>query len=61
MGRGVFVYMKNEYVKESKVIMDKTEKEKHIELLTSIIKAKREVEDARHNFEFGEEELIDYY
>ena len=52
--------MENEYVKETKII-DKTDKEKELELITSIIKTKREVEDASKNFEFAEGELIDYY
>lgn len=52
--------MENEYVKETKIV-EKTDKEKEVELLVSIIKTKREVEEARKNFEFAEGELIDYY
>lgn len=53
--------MKNKYIKEDKVILEKSEKEKRIELITNIVKAKRDIEDARRNFEFAEGELIDYY
>lgn len=52
--------MEEQYIKETK-IREKTDKEKELELITSIIKTKREVEDARKNFEFAEGELIDYY
>lgn len=48
------------YVKESKVT-EKTDKEKNIELITSILRAKNNVINARKNFEFAEGELIDYY
>lgn len=49
-----------EYKKESKII-EKTEQEKEIELMVSIIKAKRELEVANLNFEYAQEDLIDYY
>lgn len=49
-----------EYKKESKMI-EKTEREKEIELMVSIIKAKRELEVANLNFEYAQEDLIDYY
>lgn len=52
--------MEEQYIKETK-IKEKTDKEKELELITSIIKTKREVEDAMHNFEFADGELIDYY
>lgn len=52
--------MEEQYIKETK-IREKTEKEKELELITSIIRTKRELEDARHNFEFADGELIDYY
>ena len=47
--------MEKEYIKKSKI------KEKDLELITSIIKTKSEVENARKNFEFADGELIDYY
>ena len=48
------------YKKEIKVI-EKTEEEKEIELIVSIIKARRELEVANSNFEYAQEDLIDYY
>lgn len=49
-----------EYRKETKII-EKTEEEKEIELIVSIIKAKKELEIASLNFEYAQEDLIDYY
>ena len=49
-----------EYVKENK-IEDKSEDEKNLELIVSIIKTKNELDSAHKNFEFAEEGLIDYY
>lgn len=53
-------YMHEEYVKETKII-DKKEAEKRQELIISIIRTKRELEEANRNFEFAQDELIDYY
>lgn len=50
----------DEYKKESKVA-EKTEQEKEIELMVSIIKAKKELEVANLNFEYAQDDLIDYY
>ncbi|MBO5412892.1 MAG: DUF2508 family protein [Clostridia bacterium] len=52
--------MEEEYVRESKII-EKTEEEKELELMISILKARKELEEANKNFEYAEEELIDYY
>lgn len=52
--------MYNEYVREQKII-DKTEIEKNTELVISIIKTKEDLELARKNYEFAENELIDYF
>lgn len=52
--------MEEEYVRESKII-DKTEQEKELELMVSILKARKELEEASKNFEYAEGELIDYY
>lgn len=49
-----------DYKKETKII-EKTEQEKEIELMVSIIKTKRELEVATLNFEYAQEDLIDYY
>jgi len=50
----------DEYIKEIKVI-EKTEEEKEIELMVSIVKTKKELEVAIHNFEYAQDDLIDYY
>lgn len=50
----------DDFVEEVKII-DKTDKEKEIELIMSILKAKSELEVAMKNFEYAEDDLIDYY
>lgn len=52
--------MSEEYIKEQKVI-DKTEDEKDLELIISILKTKQDLDLAHKNFEYAEEGLIDYY
>ena len=52
--------MEKEYIKEEN-IQDKTEEEKNRELLRSIIVTRKRLEEAHKNFEFAEEDLIDYY
>lgn len=52
--------MKGEYVKDTK-ILDKSENQKKEELLVSIIKTKEELEQSNKNFNYANEELIDYY
>lgn len=42
-------------------IKEKSEEEKNIELIISVIKAKRELNLVNKNFETAEEGLIDYY
>ena len=49
-----------EYKKETKVL-DKSNEEKEVELMVSIIKTKKELEVANLNFEYAQEDLIDYY
>lgn len=53
--------MKSEYIKEGNAIKEKNEKEKKMELVISIIKTKNDLENARNNYEFAEENLIDYF
>lgn len=48
------------YLREE-VVTDKTEEEKKIELIMSIIKAKKELDIATKNFETAEDGLVDYY
>lgn len=52
--------MQNEYIREEK-IFDKTELEKEIELIKSIINTREELKVANKNFEYAKEELVDYY
>lgn len=52
--------MSYDYVKDY-IIKDKTENEKKLELIVSIIKTKNDLENANKNFEFAEGDLIDYY
>ena len=52
--------MKEEFVKEIR-IKEKSDKEKRIDLIRSIIIAKSELKQAIHSFEYAEGDLIDYY
>lgn len=52
--------MSEEYIKERQ-ILDKSDDEKELELIISVLKTKQELNDAHRNFEFAEEGLIDYY
>ena len=52
--------MEEKYVKEE-IIKDKNEQEKNKELIRSIILTKKRLIQAHQNFEFAEDDLIDYY
>ena len=52
--------MQEEYLIE-KMIKGKTDKEKEIELMKTIIETKEMLKIARSNFEYAEEDMIDYY
>mgnify|MGYP005767963355 FL=1 len=53
--------MQNEfYIRENKII-EKTEIEKEVELIRSIIKTREELKAANSNFEYAKEDLVDYY
>ena len=52
--------MEENFKREQKII-EKTEKETQIELVRSIIEAKRQLNLAIKNFEYADGELIDYY
>ena len=52
--------MQEEFVKEPKII-EKTELAKEEELIKNIIKVKEELIVANMNFDFVEDEMIDYY
>lgn len=49
-----------EYTRENKII-EKSEEEKEVELMVSIMKAKKELDEACKNFEYAQGDLIDYY
>ena len=48
------------YLREETVV-DKTEEEKKIELIMSVLKTKKELNVATKNFETAENGLVDYY
>lgn len=48
------------FIKETK-IMDKSNDEKEVDLIISIIKTRNELEVANRNFEYAQGDLIDYY
>ena len=52
--------MQEEYLM-SKMLKGKTEQEKEIELLRNIIETREKLKNARSNFEYAEDDLIDYY
>lgn len=53
--------MQNDYyVKENKII-ESTEMEKEIELIQCIIKTREDLKAANRNFEYAQDDLVDYY
>ena len=52
--------MQEEYVRETKLI-EKTEIEKEIELIRTIIKTRKELKSNNMNFEYAKGDLVDYY
>lgn len=52
--------MHEDFQKEE-LVTDKTEEEKKIELIMSVLKTKRELDLANKNFETAEAGLVDYY
>ena len=50
----------DEFQKETK-LKELTEQEKEIELMLSIIKVKNDLDVANTNFEYAQDDLIDYY
>lgn len=53
--------MQEEFIKEEKKIISKNDKEFNTMLIQSIINTYNNIEIARKNYEFAEDELIDYY
>lgn len=52
--------MQEEYLLE-KMLKGKSDKEKEIELMQTIIETKEKLKVARSNFEYAEDDMIDYY
>jgi len=52
--------MEENYIREEKII-ERTEEQKKQELIISILKVKKELDEANKNYEYAEEDLIDYY
>jgi len=52
--------MREEYIRERKII-DKTDKERREELVKSILTAREELEQLNKNFEYADNDMIDYY
>ena len=52
--------MQEEYLIE-KMVKGKTDKEKEVELMKTIIATKEILKNARCNFEYAEDDMIDYY
>ncbi len=52
--------MQEEYLIE-RMIKGKTDREKEIELMQTIIETKEMLKIARSNFEYAEDDMIDYY
>lgn len=48
------------YIKDEKIV-DKSDEEKDLELIVSVLKTKQDLINAHKNFEYAEEGLIDYY
>ena len=52
--------MEERYFQESE-IENKNEREREIELIKNIIKTRRELKNVDKNFEYAQDELVDYY
>ena len=53
--------MQNEYYVKEKRIIEKTEIEKEIELIKAIIKTREDLKVANRNFEYAQDDLVDYF
>ena len=49
-----------EYIKEQEIV-EKSEIEKEVELVRTIIKTREDLKTANKNFEYAEDDLVDYY
>ena len=52
--------MEERYFQESE-IENKNEREREIELIKNIIKTRRELKNVDKNFEYAQDDLVDYY
>lgn len=52
--------MQNEYIREQRLV-EKTEIEKELELIKTIIKTREDLKMANRNFEYAQDDLVDYY
>ncbi len=53
--------MENGYIKEGRDVKEKSKKEIENELVLCVMSVKKDLENAIRNYEFAEEDLIDYY
>lgn len=53
--------MQNEYYVREEKITEKTEIEKEKELIRTIIKTREDLKAANRNFEYAQDDLVDYY
>ena len=53
--------MQNDYNVREQEIVEKTEMEKEKELVRAIITAREELKAANRNFEYAQDDLVDYY
>lgn len=54
-------FMPNEYYAKEQKIIEKTEIEKEKELIKNIIETREELKVANCNFEYAQDDLVDYY
>lgn len=52
--------MHSEYTKET-IIVDKTDEEREKELMVTIYKTKKSIQEANENYQYAEGKLIDYF
>lgn len=52
--------MYEEFIREYK-IFERTNSDRNSEIIKSIIKTQKEIENASINYEFAEDDLVDYY
>ncbi len=53
--------MQNDNYMREQEIIEKTEMEKETELIKAIIKTREELKAANRNFEYAQDDLVDYY